>query len=62
MREVGHASREINDRYTHILIEAHQAAAEQTQRWYGRRAARHEDGCPPDVPQGRYSSRLTIRR
>ncbi len=30
MREVGHASRDINDRYTHTLIEAHLAAAEQT--------------------------------
>ena len=30
MREVGHADRSINDRYTHTLIEAHQAAAEQT--------------------------------
>jgi integrase len=30
MREVGHAGREINDRYTHTLIEAHLAAAEQT--------------------------------
>ncbi len=29
MREVGHAGREINDRYTHVLIEAH-LAAEQT--------------------------------
>ena len=32
MREVGHASREINDRYTHTLIEAHLAAAEQVAR------------------------------
>ena len=30
MREVGHASRDINDRYTHVLEEAHRAAAEQT--------------------------------
>jgi uncharacterized membrane protein len=30
MREVGHAGRDINDRYTHVLIEAHLAAAEQT--------------------------------
>jgi len=30
MREVGHASTDINDRYTHVLIEAHLAAAEQT--------------------------------
>jgi len=30
MREVGHADRDINDRYTHVLIEAHLAAAEQT--------------------------------
>ena len=30
MREVGHAGREINDRYTHVLEEAHLAAAEQT--------------------------------
>ena len=30
MREVGHAGRDINDRYTHVLIEAHVAAAEQT--------------------------------
>jgi hypothetical protein len=29
MREVGHAGRHINDRYTHGLIEAHLAAAEQ---------------------------------
>ena len=30
MREVGHAGRDINDRYTYVLIEAHLAAAEQT--------------------------------
>ena len=30
MREVGHASQDINDRYTHVLVEAHLAAAEQT--------------------------------
>jgi hypothetical protein len=30
MREVGHAGRDINDRYTHVFIEAHLAAAEQT--------------------------------
>jgi hypothetical protein len=30
MREVGHADKSINDRYTHTLIEAHLAAAEQT--------------------------------
>ena len=29
MREVGHAGRDINDRYTHVLIKAH-LAAEQT--------------------------------
>ena len=32
MREVGHASGEINDRYTHTLVEAHLAAAEQVAR------------------------------
>jgi integrase len=30
MRIVGHASADINDRYTHTLAEAHRAAAEQT--------------------------------
>jgi integrase len=30
MREVGHAGKDINDRYTHVLIQAHLAAAEQT--------------------------------
>ena len=30
MREVGHAGKDINDRYTHVLEEAHRAAAEQT--------------------------------
>ena len=30
MREVGHAGKDINDRYTHVLVEAHLAAAEQT--------------------------------
>jgi CRISPR/Cas system-associated endonuclease Cas1 len=30
MREVGHADKSVNDRYTHTLIEAHRAAAEQT--------------------------------
>lgn len=30
MREVVHAGRDINDRYTRVLIEAHLAAAEQT--------------------------------
>jgi integrase len=29
MREVGHSGRDVNDRYTHILVEAHLAAAEQ---------------------------------
>jgi hypothetical protein len=29
-REVGHAGRDINDRHTHVLIEAHLAAAELT--------------------------------
>jgi integrase len=30
MREVGHAGKDINDRYTHVLEQAHFAAAEQT--------------------------------
>ena len=30
MREVGHADRSVNDRYTHPLEQAHLAAAEQT--------------------------------
>jgi hypothetical protein len=30
MRKVGHAGKDIDDRYTHVLIEAHLAAAEQT--------------------------------
>ena len=30
MREVGHAVRSVNDRYTHPLEQAHLAAAEQT--------------------------------
>jgi integrase len=30
MREVGHAGRSVNDRYTHPLEQAHLAAAEQT--------------------------------
>jgi integrase len=30
MREVGHAGKDVNDRYTHILEDAHLAAAEQT--------------------------------
>ena len=30
MREVGHADRSINDRYTHPLEQAHLAASEQT--------------------------------
>jgi hypothetical protein len=30
MRAVGHSDRSVNDRYTHVLIEAHLAAAEQT--------------------------------
>jgi len=29
MREAGHSDAEVADRYTHVLIEAHQAAAEQ---------------------------------
>ena len=32
MREVGHAGRDINDRYTHVLIEAPLAAADYAQR------------------------------
>jgi hypothetical protein len=41
MREVGHAGKDINDRYTHVLIEAH-LAAEQTAalvRRAGKKAA-----------------------
>jgi hypothetical protein len=30
MREVGHADRSVNDRYTHPLEQAHLAASEQT--------------------------------
>lgn len=30
MREIGHSDKSVNDRYTHILEEAHLAAAEQT--------------------------------
>ena len=30
MREVGHADKSVNDRYTHPLKQAHLAAAEQT--------------------------------
>jgi hypothetical protein len=30
MREVGHADRSVNDRYTHPLEQAHLAAAKQT--------------------------------
>ena len=30
MREVGHAAKSVNDRYTHPLEQAHLAAAEQT--------------------------------
>jgi integrase len=30
MREVGHADKSVNDRYTHPLEEAHLAASEQT--------------------------------
>ena len=30
MREVGHADKSVNDRYTHPLQQAHLAAAEQT--------------------------------
>ena len=30
MQIVGHSDKGVNDRYTHMLIEAHRAAAEQT--------------------------------
>jgi integrase len=30
MREVGHAGKDVNDRYTHVLEEAHRAPAEHT--------------------------------
>jgi site-specific recombinase XerD len=30
MRLVGHSDQSVNDRYTHVLEEAHLAAAEQT--------------------------------
>ena len=54
MREVGHAGKDINDRYTHVLEEAHLAAAEQTAALAaGRERPRHEHGCSPDVPPGR---------
>jgi integrase len=32
MRQVGHADREVNDRYTHVMVEAHLEAAEQVAR------------------------------
>jgi hypothetical protein len=32
MREVGHADKSVNDRYTHRLEQAHLAAAEQRAR------------------------------
>jgi len=36
MREIGHADRDVNDRYTHPLEEAHLAAAEQTAAYLRR--------------------------
>ena len=30
MQIVGHSDKDVNDRYTHVLAEAHRAAAEQT--------------------------------
>jgi hypothetical protein len=47
MRIVGHASADINDRYTHTLAEAHRAAAEQTAAYVlgTTRYERGPDGC-----------------
>ena len=30
MHAIGHSDKAVNDRYTHVLVEAHLAAAEQT--------------------------------
>jgi hypothetical protein len=61
MREVGHAGRDINDRYTHVLIKAHLAAAEQTAALVREAEMSHHDDlgtfcvpkalkCPPGGP------------
>ncbi len=70
MREVGHASTDINDRYTHVLEEAHLAAASRRRHWWTRRGhERDEPGCSKPVlldatsvtsvpPENRFSSRF----
>lgn len=58
MREIGHVSREINDRYMDTLAEAHLAAAEQVARLVREAGARprphasrlRPSDCPPAVP------------
>ena len=53
MRQIGHAGKEINDRYTHTLITAHQAAAEQTAALVRRSAGHHDPHvCSQMFPRG----------
>ena len=62
MRAIGHSDKAVNDRYTHVLVEAHLAAAEQTAALFARPGVRHDPHeCSPDVLRRLQSSRLTTR-
>jgi hypothetical protein len=65
MREVGHAGKTVNDRYTHPLEQAHLAASEQTAALVRRRERHRErdlDGCSHSVPIRRRSGEVTTCR
>ena len=50
MRTVGHSDRSVNDRYTHVLIEAHMAAAERTAELVRKAGPGHDPHeCYPGV-------------
>jgi hypothetical protein len=63
MREVGHADKAVNDRYTHPLGQAHLAAAERQRHWCGKTGQRHErDECSHNVLTRGWSSEVTTCR
>jgi hypothetical protein len=50
MREVGHADKTVNDRYTHVWSRRTWPPLSRPRRWSARRGAGHDlHGCPTDV-------------
>ena len=63
MREVGHADKSVNDRYTQPLEQAHLAAAEQTAALVRKaRKERDRDGCSSFVLIRQQSNEVTLCR